>query len=43
MRAFWAAAGQQPMLPFLIAGAMWGIAALALTAWVFDRRIGKRP
>jgi fluoroquinolone transport system permease protein len=40
MRALWAAAGQQPVSPFLVAGALWGLAALALTVWVFEKRVG---
>jgi fluoroquinolone transport system permease protein len=42
MRAFWAAADQQPILPFLIAGVFSGLAALLLAVWLFEKRIGTR-
>jgi fluoroquinolone transport system permease protein len=42
MRAFWAAAERQPISPFLIAGALSGLAALALTVWLFEKRVGTR-
>jgi fluoroquinolone transport system permease protein len=42
MRAFWAAAHQQPILPFLIAGVLSGLAALLLAVRLFEKRIGTR-
>ena len=42
MRAFWAAAEQKPMSPFLIAGAVSGLAALVFAVRVFENRVGTR-
>ena len=40
MRAFWAAAAQEPISPFLIAGVLSGLAALWLSVRWFEQRIG---
>ena len=42
MRAFWAAAEQTPIAPFLIAGTCSGLAALSLAVRLFEKRIGTR-
>jgi hypothetical protein len=42
MRAFWAAADQAPIWPFLIAGALSGLAALVLTVRMFEHAVGTR-
>ncbi len=42
MRAFWAAAVQQPIAPFLIAGTASALAALLLTVRLFEKRVGTR-
>jgi hypothetical protein len=42
MCAFWAAAEQKAIAPFLIAGAISGAGALLLTVRVFEKRIGTR-
>lgn len=42
MRAFWAAAEQQPIWPFLIAGVLSGVGALLLTVRLFEKRVGTK-
>ena len=42
MRAFWAAAEQTSILPFVIAGTFSGLATLWLAVRVFEKRIGTR-
>jgi fluoroquinolone transport system permease protein len=42
MRAFWGAAEQQAMWPFLIAGVLSGLGALLLAVRLFEKRVGTR-